>query len=282
MAWRLRFYAALKNCLLVLLLGLIALIRTDGFDLSLLSRAEDTATNLTLLSPSALTTILSQPYHYLGKGRQAFVFVSHDDRYVVKVFNRKYFTIPFWTNMLPVSWQQKEHRKRALRQEFFRTSYALAFQALNEADNLLYIHRTATKELPPLLVSTWGTHQESLPLNQLSFVVQKKGYPLLTAPHLPMEQIIDAYLLFVQKRIAHHLADCDRNIRHNFGWIDMTPCLLDPGRLRYDPLLSTQQGALEEWNRSLRHFRRWLTTSHPEALPLLQQKINEFPLDDPG
>ncbi len=283
---------------MVFFLGSWAIFRTDGFDLAHLALVAETEENLSLYPLEKIQEILAQPYNYLGKGRQAFVFLSLDGCYVLKVFNRTYIDIPPWTALLPLSWQTAEKLKRTERREFYHTSYPLAFEYLNEGDNLLYIHRNSTPYFSPLQITTWGP--SSLPLNSLTFILQKRGTPLASLA-LPIEEIIDNYLQFIARRIECGLIDCDRDVENNFGFLDTLPprdlsrepksanvCnltpvlkheryipfLLDPGRLRRDPALTTLAGLRKEWSSSVRHLRHWVETHHKEALPLLEAQSN--------
>ncbi|MBI3237041.1 MAG: hypothetical protein HYZ48_05010, partial [Chlamydiales bacterium] len=47
-----------------------------------------------------LSCILDQPFHYLTKGAQSYVFVSADDRYVLKFFRIYHLTAPVWVKNL--------------------------------------------------------------------------------------------------------------------------------------------------------------------------------------
>ncbi|MCB1084591.1 MAG: hypothetical protein KDK60_00655, partial [Chlamydiia bacterium] len=55
---------------------------------------------------------LKQPYHYLGKGSQSFVFLSEDKKYVIKFFKHQRWRLPSMIEALPLPrvWEQKRER----------------------------------------------------------------------------------------------------------------------------------------------------------------------------
>src|SRR3569832_1589228 len=70
------------------------------------------------LSPAQedeIKTLLNQPYTYLNKGVQSFVFASEDGRYVIKFFRHDHLSPPFWSKLLP-------GKDRKLAQKYTRLS----------------------------------------------------------------------------------------------------------------------------------------------------------------
>src|SRR5579872_5769568 len=67
--------------------------------------------------------ILSQPFHYLGRGRQCFAFASEDGKYVLKCIRTDKFKAPFWTHIFPNILKKKQSKieqKKYLVFESFR------------------------------------------------------------------------------------------------------------------------------------------------------------------
>jgi hypothetical protein len=81
--------------LIAISLSWTAVVRTDGFSPAiigepLLSR-DDPCVN------TEVKAIFFQPFRYLGKGRQCFVFESQDGQTVLKFFNQNYLKMPWYS-----------------------------------------------------------------------------------------------------------------------------------------------------------------------------------------
>src|SRR4051812_6633707 len=50
---------------------------------------------------SSIKKILSQPFYFLKKGQQCFVFQSKDEKYILKFLRAEKITVPFWKELLP-------------------------------------------------------------------------------------------------------------------------------------------------------------------------------------
>ncbi len=127
-------------------LSAIAHLRTDGFALHRIQAPLPNA-SLAPLPPSA-EQALSQPFHYLGKGRQCFVFESADGQYVLKFFNQSYLQMPWYSFLI----KEKEQTKRARRRHFYEHSYEIAFRKLGE--EIVYLHLGPSDRPLPLLSLT--------------------------------------------------------------------------------------------------------------------------------
>jgi len=254
----------------------VACVRTDGFSVALIEAPllKGSSLPLSLAGEKAL----SQPFHYLSKGRQCFVFESEDGKYVLKFFNQKYLKMP-WYAFLPLV-HEKEKAKRAKRRHFYLHSYELAFREFGE--EILYLHLGPAQEKLPILQATDKAKRSFLmDLNQFPFVLQRKGIPLYTALSAVYEKEgmeglcreIDFFVDAVASRIEKHIADSDRDVEHNWGVIDGHLFHLDPGRLHMDERLVCPIQQKTEWWSATHRFRDWLEELSPEAAVYLDQRI---------
>src|ERR1700722_14068427 len=111
--------------------------QTDGFALNKISshlaydaRWESPAH---LKQDGGLRTILAQPFTYLGKGAQCYVFVSQDQQYVIKFFRVSHIEAPRWLKNLPLPsllepWRQQKIAVKESKREKDFSSYQFAFQ----------------------------------------------------------------------------------------------------------------------------------------------------------
>jgi len=249
-----------------------ACIRTDGFSPSLIQGPLGRATAPPL--SSEVGEILVQPFHYLTKGRQCFVFESADGKYVLKFFNQKYLEMP-WYSFLS---REKEKAKRALRRHFYENSYEIAHRELGE--EILYLHLGPSESLPTGTILDKTGRRWALDLNRLPFVLQKKGIPFYSGLEAIYQKEglqglyreIDAFIDAISRRISKSIADADRDVEHNWGYVEGHIFHLDPGRLYYDDLAESAR-CKEEWERATHDFHKWLTEYYPEAAQYLEYMV---------
>jgi hypothetical protein len=265
-----------------IVLSWIALVRTDGFSLSLIQGSLHLNAGYPPIAPSALRA-LNQSFTYLGKGRQSFVFESADGKTVLKFFNQKYFQLPWYAYLpFPKEWQRKEKEKRALRKHFYLHSYQIASEKLKEETGILYVHLSSTPlDLPNIQATDKASGAYVLNLNQLPFVLQKKGIPFYLALDASytkegmegLKRDIGLWIEVISQRIDQKIADADHDVEHNWAMLDGKPFHLDPGRLYFDEGLFEPERLKEEWWSATHSFRKWLKKRYPEAVPHLDGMI---------
>lgn len=231
-------------------LSWIAQVRTDGFSPEIIAGP--------LLSrPAAemsdhVREALCQPYHYLGKGRQSFVFASSDDRFVLKFFNQKYLKMPWYSFLV----EEKERKKRGKRRHFYENSYEIALKEFNE--KILYLNMSLNADLPAILIRDKASRAFQIDLSRTPFVLQRRGKPFYpTLKKIFKEEglkglyrELDRFKEQVEVRISKQIADGDSDVEHNWGYIDGQIFHLDPGRLYFDPNLNDPKRQQEEWDRT--------------------------------
>ncbi len=235
--------------LLIPLLCWLAYERTDGFSPAIASKTSSTLSD----DPPSSETLaaLAQPYRYLSRGRQCFVFESADGQFVVKLFNSSYLTL------------SRNPEKRAQRRRFFKESYLLAWRELRKETGLLWVHQGKSENPLPQVAFTdrIGT-PFVLDLTDTAFVLQKKGVSLAEA--LPaiferegqagVQRVVDLWTSFVNLRISKKIADKDADTLWNCGLCNGEFLALDPGRLCFDPDLDPAR----EWEHASGSFLQWL------------------------
>jgi hypothetical protein len=255
-------------------LSWIAWVRTDGFSPALIEAAYPEER---MSAPvSEVQSLLMQPFYYLSKGRQSFVFQSQDGQVVLKFFNRKYLEMP-WYGFL---WEKKERAKRSLRRFFYENSYPIALQEFGE--EILYLHLRSSDTLPVLSIVDQASRSYEVDLNKVSFVLQRKGdsfFPRLEEIYQTqglegLYQQIDSFVAAVGQRISRQIADADTDVGNNWGYVEGRLFHLDPGRLYYDPTLKNPERIQREWHNATRGLHKWLKIHHPEAADYLFNKLN--------
>lgn len=248
-----------------------AIVRTDGFSPSII---EGTLLAKSESKPDGwLNEIFSQPFHYLGKGRQCFVFESQDRQTVLKFFNQKYLQMPWYSFLV----EKRELAKRSLRRHFYENSYEIAFKELGE--EILFLHLGLSDDLPKVRITDRASRSYQIDLNRVPFVLQKKGEPIYAGLEMVFEKDglpglyreIDAFIGLVSKRIAKNIADADSDVEHNWGYVDGRLFHLDPGRLFYDEKLQEPDRLSQEWHNGTYGLHKWLKRHYPEADAYLER-----------
>lgn len=222
--------------------------------------------------------ILEQPYDFLGAGRQSFAFVSADGKTVLKFFNRKYFAMP-WYAFYDL---EKEGKKRKQREIFYEESYRIAEKFLQKQTGLLYVHLGKTEKLPSVRVKDQTNQEYSINLNQVPFVLQRKGEPFYQA----LENIqntkgdeaflsaLNDFLKMIAYRISLGIGDGDHDVEHNFGFLDGKPFHLDPGRLFLSDLSDPSKKTYEWWS-ATHSLRKWIAETHPELTLQFDELVDQ-------
>ncbi len=266
MRYFLRFFVALS-------LSWLAYTRTDGFapwkiEAPLPSTESRVASD-------EVKKILQEPFSYLGKGRQCFVFVSSDQRYVLKFFNKTYFQMPWFSFLC----HKKEKAKRDKRRIFFEKSYEIAFKEFGE--KIVHLHLAPSSDLFSKEIEGPAHQTFKIDLNQTPFILQKRGDPFYASLQRIYEQEgmqglyreIDAFILQVSKRISRQIADGDSDVENNWGYVDGEIFHLDPGRLYFDPSLKSAARQKAEWHTATHLFIKWLKCNYPEASQYFEDQL---------
>lgn len=222
---------------------------------------------------------LDQPFSFLGNGRQSFAFVSKDGKFVLKFFNQKYLKMPWYA----FPFQDRERAKRAKRERFFRESYLVAGRFLQTETGLIQCHFVKTKGLPKVILQDKASRDFVVDLNEVAFVLQKKGEPFFptldaiyeTRGKEAFSSALSDFLEMVAFRISIGIQDGDHDVEHNYGFLEGKPFQLDPGRLLLGDF-SDRGKVSHEWWVATHSFRKWLEKKHPDMVPTFDEIQKEY------
>jgi hypothetical protein len=260
---------------LAIVLGVFVRVRTDGFTPEVCQPVAETSAGEQVFSsvPTRFT--------YLGRGRQAFAFVSEDGETVLKLFNRKRLEVPWYAKISGLFLKRKERSQ--FRLKIFPQSYRLAHAYIPEETGLLTVHLERSETVwPTVQLTDKASRQFSVNLNEVAFVLQKKGEGTLleklksvrkNAPLL--KSLINQYLGFHAKRISQFVADRDRDILWNYSWRGEALLYIDPAQFYYDEKLQEPARLNHEWWGCTYRLRRWLSKHSPETLAWYDARVNE-------
>jgi len=140
----------------------------------------------------SVNTVLKQPYTYLGKGCQSYVFLSEDKGFVIKFLKFQRFRPSIYQEILgqvpgfEAGLEKKRKEKMEKTKALFK-SWELAFTKLPKETGLLHLHLNQEPGLisPIKIVDKLGLSHE-IDSNEVVFLLQKRALPLETALHKMM------------------------------------------------------------------------------------------------
>jgi hypothetical protein len=225
-----------------------------------------------------VSIVCQQRLQWLGRGMQAVVFETQDQKYVVKFFQlgRLREDQPRGLVKTLLSGESKEKRQERLthRQEIFSSS-KMCFEELQEETGIVYVHlnRTKNKVRWVKLVDKNG-QSHRVRGDETSFVIQRKARLLVPTMMAHMEagdvarakaridQVFDLLLSLAKKGFA----DCDDALirNNNIGLTEDRAIYIDTGHLFHAQNLDVSERMRYEFQVRLDPFERWLNVMYPD------------------
>lgn len=232
--------------------------------------------------------LLSQPFSYLGKGAQSFVFESADKTTVLKFYRYPSRLRRFpWTRhpfgyFFPSFYQSmKERGLKQLKLSFH--SFFLAASPLQEETRVIYVHLQPTSHLCHTvhLIDRIGVHYE-LPMDSIAFVVQEKGVSFLPTfkqklsegDHRECKHMLDSLISVIVRRCKHNITDLDNMDNDNYGWLRHQAIHLDIGRFQEKENLSDPLETRKEILRVTAPLTSELEQTSPELYAYFIQQVD--------
>lgn len=243
--------------------------------------------------------ILSQPFHYLGRGRQFFAFASQDEQYVLKILRTDIYQTSFLTrSVFSKSRKEASQKEKQQRHRFTVGSMILAEQQLPELTGMLDLHIGNRVPFPfspnPLenkretslsiqLIDRLGMSRH-VPVEAMTFALQKKQTGIwskslssalknkdMDKAFALMDQLIDN----VTKRARLGILNKDASFLRNYGENGTETFNIDIGSFyrsdKEDPSLVYQKSVYD----SLEPVQEWLDANHEEVAGLFWDKFQK-------
>jgi len=230
------------------------------------------------LDTSTLDAILSQPFHYLGQGKQMVAYESEDGKVVLKLFNPMsplkkgwYTRWTLWKRYSSLKWFSREwlSQKERLFKLFKR--HKIAFEHLQDETGLLYVHLSPSEKITHYLhLTDQHGKKHILPLENTPFVLQEKAVPVPTylTQLLNNHEIEKAALAIgrlealFEKRTELGITDRIQTMHNNYGFVGDKPIQIDVGRIHMnEELIPDKEAEKRRLNESL---HSWVSAHFPQ------------------
>lgn len=228
-------------------------------------------------------SILSQPFHYLGRGRQCFAFESEDGKYVLKCPRTDIYQLPLWIRSLPLKKYKEELKvSKDFRKRFVFESFAIANTELKEETGTIAIHIAPSEPSQDklTLIDKLGIPHR-FPMHSTLFILQHKR-SLWTSEFLKAKENLDTK---EETRLIHALLDVmtlrgkkrifnrDRSFLRNYGFDGEKAYQIDVGDFYHidhlDPDFALQKSVRD----SLQPIQEWLAKVDPSMLKVIDERL---------
>lgn len=259
--------------------------KADGFSMSRIARntlTREARPALSLLSPQELDTVLNQKFRYLAKGKQSFVFVSEDGKYVLKLLNNQYQKRLSTLRLLPSTLSHDKIAYNKKKMEMACESYELAFSDLREETGILLLHLYPTSSLnKKITVVDKLEIEHKLDLDNTGFLLQKRATPayaqlkewLDNGEKEKAKHAVSDILKLLVTRCKKGISDKDPLIRTNLGFIGGKPLLLDLGPFSKNPEIKKRELYTPEILKITTSLKEWLQKEDPSIAVYLEEEL---------
>lgn len=237
-----------------------------------------------------LRDALNQPYHYLAKGHQSYVFASEDGKHVIKCYRfPSHMRIFPWLNH-PLSYHFNPGRRKIMdynheKLDLSFNSYKIAFEQLPSETGIEWIHlnQTACNYPNVHLIDQTGNHYH-VPLDQLSCVMQKRFALIFDALETMRAKndrekilsVVSSLLHCIAERCREGIVDKDPVLGKNYGWDGTQVVYIDIGRFIRESKLKENLSPKEQAAQITPILVDWLQNYDEELLKVYNEMLNSL------
>ncbi len=235
-----------------------------------------------------LNEILNQTFFYSGEGGQSYVFLSADQRYVLKFFKFRRFRPSFFVKMLPDialwhSYRNKHIAKREQKLVTAFTGYKLAYDLHRQESGLIFIQLNPSDISRKVTLVDKRHFKRVVNLKNVSYIIQEKGEVLSAAlatlldqrdlerAKQRLDQLFDLYLSEYRKGIY----DQDHGVMHNIGVVEDRLFHLDAGKFIQDEHMKQPEYYQKDLTKIALKVQSWIDRKYPQYSQALNQSIEK-------
>lgn len=235
-------------------------------------------------------TAIQQPYYYLSKGCQSYVFLSQDEKYVIKFFKyQRYRLQPWLVNFPPlpaiVKFRKEKSEMKWKKLDGFVQSWKVAFEHLKDETGLVAVHLNKTQNIAQSLIlyDKMGKKHE-IDLDQMEFCIQRRGQLLCDAllgykiqgNFAEAKQLIRQLLNLIVSEYSRGLADNDHALMQNTGVFDGKPFHIDVGQFIFNEEVKQPSVFHQELFTKTFKFKFWLNENYPPLGEFLDSELQQI------
>ncbi len=228
--------------------------------------------------PLDLEPLQNQKLIYLGKGAQAFVFVSEDKKYVVKFLRFDHLLakpLIRALGFLPHPYIQQRLNKSKREIQGLLESFELAHGPLFAFTQTLHLHFDSL-EKPLHLIDRLGiAHQ----LKNAPFVIQPYARPFYDGlkgfSDEEIKDVIHQLVLLLKTRFEQGIYDDDPNLETNFGFIDSKLVEFDIGRFEKTDRYRQLKVQIDDARSLAEPLKIWLMEHRPHLNAYLEDQLSK-------
>lgn len=265
---------------------------TDGFTIENITSdfpydARWEISELPTSQQALLEDILSKPFTYLGKGCQAYVFLSQDGNFILKFFKYQRFRPQAWLDyfaFIPAvdTYRLGKIEKKRKKLENVFNSWKVAFEHLQPETQLIYVHLNKTKNLnKTLVIHDKMGFEHKLEADQMEFLVQRKATML--CPYIDnlmkkgdvaqAEILLTRIIELILSEYQRGFADNDHALMQNTGVYNGYPIHIDVGQFVIREDAKEPQVFKQELFNKTYKFRKWLKKQYPELVSKFEKQL---------
>ena len=214
---------------------------------------------------SGIEEALAQPFTYLDKGAQSYVFISQDRRYVLKLFRFDACRVPFGQRAVRFARQffgLREKHFLGFREKVEKNfaSCKISVDLIPHLTGVVFAHLNPKPSSLPIICvrDRLGLSHKIDPAN-MRFVLQKTAHSFrktLQESEDPTA-FIASYVSLLQELAKLGVANLDCTMGKNFGFLDGCAIVIDIGNFAMDPELAEANvahftSALQTWLEKIR------------------------------
>lgn len=236
-----------------------------------------------------LREMMNQPFNFLDEGKEFYVFVSQDQKHVLKFFKMRRLTPKYWLNYVPLPWLDKKRlskvdERERMRMEVFN-GLKTAFERFRYQTGLTFLHLFRTDYLKTKVIVTDSQGKaHKISLDSVPFVVQKKAVMLpeyigaLVKDGKEDEAIrsLCQILDLVKEGCLCGFADDSERIEADYGFIEGRPLHIGGGLVVQDESLKNYRNILREVFRVSKAIEAWLAPNYPELAMSFQDEVQDL------
>lgn len=265
---------------------------SDGFSVSKIKNTFPIEEKWQLNPPSQrqqkiLKQVCEHPFRYLGKGSQAYAFISDDKQYVLKLFKCYHLTPVDWLMKVPMpdslcSWRDETRYKRQKRIDDTLNSYKIAAKHLTSECGIIAMEilPTAGVQQPVTLIDKLGRHH-TIDLGNYGFILQRRAdlvYPSLSK-WIAKDELQEAkkalrsLVQLIVQRSKKGIQDSDPDLHKNAGLIGTDAIFIDLGSFHENAEAKKAAVYGQDLRKITNNLRMWLEKQSPELATFLVNEI---------